>query len=66
MSGEAVEKRREGVLFESHSIGKWLCWKTSGMLYIQVDLQITSRVRLVVLYYMYINFTTGCRPYDFC
>ena len=39
MSREVVEKRREGggVLFESHSIGKWLCWKTSGMLYIQVD-----------------------------
>ena len=34
-----------------------------GVLSIQVDFQITSRVRLVVWYYIY--FTTGCRPYDF-
>ena len=57
--GEAVEKRRGGgggrVLFESIPVyGKW---KIGGVLSIQVDLQITSRVRLVVLYY--INFTTG-------
>ena len=34
-----------------------------GVFSIQVDLQITSRIRLVVLYY--INFIAG-RPYDFC
>ena len=55
--GEAVEKRRGGggVLFESRP------WyrkqKLGGVFSSQVDLQITSRVRLVVLYY--INFTTG-------
>ena len=32
-------------------------WKIGGVLSIQVDLQITSRVRLVVMYY--INFATG-------
>ena len=42
-----------GVLFESRPwYGKP---KLGGVLSIQVDLQITSRVRLVVLYY--INFT---------
>ena len=55
--GEAVEKRRGvgvgGLLFESSHAwyGKW---KIGGVLSIQVDLQITSRL---VLYY--INFTMG-------
>ena len=64
--GEAVEKRRggggggggggrRGLLFESRPwYGKG---KIGGVLSSQVDLQITSRVRLVVLYY--INFTMG-------
>ena len=56
--------RREGgsVLFEIRPLyGKW---KLGGLLKIQVDLQITSRVRLVVfvLHKLY----HGCRPYDFC
>ena len=55
--GEAAEKRREGgggggggLLFESSPfVGK----RKHGVLSIQVDLQITSRVcRLVVLYYI--------------
>ena len=55
---KAVEKRRGGgggVLFESRPwYGKR---KLGGVFSIQVDLQITSSVGLVVLYY--INFTTG-------
>ena len=57
--GEAVEKRRggggggggrRGLLFESRPwYGKG---KIGGVLSSQVDLQITSRVRLVVLYYI--------------
>ena len=44
------------VLFESR--GPWYGkQKFGGMLSIQVDLQITSKVRLLVL--LYINFTTG-------
>ena len=64
--GEAVQKRRGGVggrvLFEIRPLyGKR---KLGGLLKIQVDLQITSRVRLVVfvLHKLY----HGCRPYDFC
>ena len=62
--GEAVEKRKgggggggggEGVMLESRPWnGKW---KLGGVFCIQVDLQITSRVRLVVLYY--IDSSTG-------
>ena len=51
--GEEWLLRREGggcCLRADHGMG------SSGVLSIQVDLQITSRVRLVVLYY--INFAT--------
>ena len=53
---EAVQKRR--VLFESRPwYGKW---KLGGVLSMQVDLQITSRVRLVgFVHCTCINFTTG-------
>ena len=53
--GDAVEKIRGG------GEGRCSLWygkrKLGGVLSIQVDLQITSKVRLVVLYY--INFATG-------
>ena len=49
-----LRKEEGGVLFESRP---WYGSGCVGVLSIQVDLQITSRVRLVVLYY--INFTKG-------
>ena len=53
--GEAAEKRRGGCCLRADH-GPWYGkWKIGGLLSIQIDLQITSRVRLVVLYY--INFT---------
>ena len=55
MREERLLRKEGGVLFESRPwYGKQ---KLGGVFSIQVDLQITSRVRLVVLYY--INFTTG-------
>ena len=50
-----MRKERAGGLFESRPW--YVKLKIGGVLSIQVELQITSRVRLVVLYY--INFTTG-------
>ena len=53
--GEAAEKRRGGCCLRADH-GPWYGkWKIGGLLSIQIDLQITSRVRLVALYY--INFT---------
>ena len=46
---EAVEKRKGGAWYGKRKLG--------GVLSIQLDLQITSRVGLVVLYY--INFIQG-------